>query len=336
MATFRYPADVTKPPFDKWIVFSAMTGRHITRTMVGAEQNVPDIVLNSAVLYLPESALKQAQGVTWQDTELGPLAGKALELLAQSASDLADISWTTMKQTADEVLAGLKGVGSGVATTIKAGGLMEWAKTDIIAGLAAATGTGQGVNIATGQKANPRTDIYFDSQQYRSYNIEFMLVPRNRDEAIAIDNIIEFFQFYMLPSYKHEKEGKGAGFMMGYPYEFEIGIYSSGSELNHVGKIGRSVLKGVTIDHAAGGKVSFIRDDQYIGTPGFNAPGISGLPTITPGQGVTGVGQATGTPTHYPVATTLSLEFQEVRLLGRGDNEIRRKNYDFSVNDPRS
>jgi hypothetical protein len=80
--------------------------------------------------------------------------------------------------------------------------------------------------------------------------------------------------------------------MIGYPYEFVITMFNE----THINKIERSVLTGLTVDHAGGDRIAF----------------------------------ATG---YYPAATTLSLSFKEVRLLGR-DSDVIFRGVDDSVAQP--
>jgi hypothetical protein len=119
--------------------------------------------------------------------------------------------------------------------------------------------------------------------------MEYMLIPRNENEARVIDKIIKFFQFYMLPTYSPTigVNQDIEGLLMGFPYEFEISFWSEGRPtLHHFNKIGRSVLTNVSVDHAGGSQVAF-----------FRAPN----------------GEL------FPAVTKLSLEFQEVRLLARDE-----------------
>jgi len=309
---FQYPADLMRPPFDKWISFRVKAGRHVIRTVTAPEAGDSDRDLAVVHLYLPESALKSTLNSQWAGTDLGPFAGKIIQEIAQSASNLAEINFSSLNsmwENGKAVFSGFGemlssgtagGVGEAIKRAFETGG--EAGKVSLFKGVDAMFGEGL-AQAATGQRVNPRTDMLFQAQQYRTHSFEFMMVPRNKEEAIAIDNIVQFFQFYMLPSYKGEKDPKSMGYMMGFPYEFEIGMYSAQSKqdnyrLRHVAQIGRSVLTTTGVDHAAGGKVAFIRDADVVGDA--------------------------GRVTHFPVATTLSLEFQECRLLGRGDEEIVR------------
>ena len=147
---------------------------------------------------------------------------------------------------------------------------------------------------ALGFRPNPRTDVLFSHVGYRDHRMEYILIPRDEAEAKAIDHIIKFFQFYMLPSYSPTvgKNKDIEGLIMGFPYEFVITFWDEGTpSLHHFNKIGRSVLKSVTVDHAGGSQVAFFKAGNNL----------------------------------YPAVTKLSLEFTEVRLLARDEGAVPEK-----------
>jgi hypothetical protein len=156
--------------------------------------------------------------------------------------------------------------------------------------ISAATAGGNGEAILQsmlGQKIDPRTDMLFGGVQYRKHQFSFTLIPRNQIEAESINSILNIFQFYMLPRY-------GAGtatldsYFIGYPYEFDItmitkeGLAAGGADdaSLHINKIDRSVLTSCNINHAGANRVAFMGN-------------------------------------YYPAATSLVLDFTEVRLQGR-------------------
>ena len=153
-----------------------------------------------------------------------------------------------------------------------------------------------------GAKVNPRTDMLFDSVKYRTHQFSFTLIPRNETEAKSIDEILSVFQFYMLPSFG--KTGEESLFI-GYPYEFTIDMYTGEQELGtgmtsqHINKIDRSVLTRCTIDHSAGNdRVAFAGN-------------------------------------YYPAVSSLELNFTEVRLQGRDEQEVIWRGPKRDYEDPR-
>jgi hypothetical protein len=315
----RYPADLCSPPFDKWIMFSAMTGRHVVRSPPVTEHKTPDVPINSVALYLPNAALASAIVVDYEKNDLGPMVGAAVEFFAQTGTSLFGAKGGGVAGTLDATLRSIQDAGKGALSAISdKGSWVDFFKADasqlLAFGMSRLTGDDGtfAAGILSGTKPNPRTDILYNTQDYRTNELDFLLVPRTLQEAKAIDTICYFFNYYMLPRYQSTQgltDAKVGAFTVGFPYEFEINMFAAGpngtnTTLNHINRIARSVLRGVSIDHAAGGKTAFIKDDGEF----------------------------------YPVATKLCLSFQEVRLLARDSDEIKRDgewNFDNHAGDPR-
>jgi hypothetical protein len=291
----RYPENLGQKPFDKWMCFEARAGRHVLRDRIVPERSTgTDRTLAAVGLYISPSALKDNLSITYDTQALGPFLGSAVELLAQGGSNLFDTRFNTLQDAKDATITLLKAAkqSAGEGTSLK-DSFIEAIKTDLVKLGSSLVGEGAAGAIL-GQKVNPKTDVLFDTQEYRCHSYDFLLAPRSINEAKNIDRIINFFQFYSLPSFRRtagQQAARVGSFMIGFPYEFVITFKDdAGRELEHINRVARSVLKSVAIDHAAGGKTAFIKEgDQF-----------------------------------YPVATRLTLEFQEVILLGRDSDEIKR------------
>jgi len=316
----KYPTELAKPgPFEKWVEFRAMSGRHIGRVGM-SERGRPDSPVARVQLYLPEEALRTEINAAYDQTDIGAFTGalseftaqtdgnymgnmaKSIDNMANSTVDAlvnGDASMTATLETLTTAGAGAwDGIKSlareiGQAATTDGGNMLSQAMFASILNKASSVAPGAAAQI-TGARVNPRTDVLFNHMEYRTHDFEYLLIPRTEAEAEAIDKIIHMFQFYMLPSYSPNLNNNIAGTMIGFPYEFEIAFWSETQPLSHhINKIGRSVLTSVGIDHAAAGNVSFYKSTK-------------------PGAGV------------YPMATKLSLKFMEVTLLARDSDEINR------------
>lgn len=308
--TAKYPADLTSPPYDKWMMISAMSGRHVVRNQAIGDLNTPDIPLRSIGLYIPEAALVSQTSVAYDRNDLGPMVGAAAEFLAQTGSNVFGAKGG--QSGLDAITAGFKDITGRLEKALGDGASWrEFLKADVAALLSNLAGSNGGAVVGSiiGQKPNPRTDILFDTQEYRTHDLDWLMVPRSLDEAKAIDTICYFFNYYMLPRYQSTQglnQAKVGAFMVGFPYEFEVNMYTGNNNgtnapMNHVNRIGRSVVKSVSINHAAGGKTAFIKSNGEF----------------------------------YPVATRLQVSFQEVRLLARDDDDIKRGLPDDFFNNPK-
>ena len=278
-----YPADLGKPPNEKYMLFRVREARHIQRKGMAGENAAADRPIHSVGLYLPPEALHSTLSVEWMEKDMGIVGGAAIS------------AFTAPGTTTDTLVTKLQN-----ALTAGAGATAaSWVANDVVdKALSFATGGGPGMEMLEsmlGARINPRTDMLFDSVKYRQHQFSFTLIPRNETEAKSIDEILSVFQFYMLPSFG--KTGEESLFI-GYPYEFTIDMYTTqthpGRDLGdhsikpseHINKIDRSVLTRCTIDHSAGNdRVAFAGN-------------------------------------YYPAATSLELNFTEVRLQGRDEQKV--------------
>lgn len=286
----KYPADLGKPPYEKYMLFRVSPARHIQRKGMIGEAEGPDRPIHTVGLYLPPEALHSTLSVDWSDKDVGAVGGAAISAFTKPPAP---------NTTDDTVVSKLKAAvtAGGVATVGHWGAeIAEKLLTVVSSG-----GAGKEMlETVLGAKLNPRTDMLFDSVKYRTHQFSFTLIPRNETEAKSIDEILSVFQFYMLPSFGATGE---ESLFIGYPYEFTIDMYTTGSmnwshseyrgatPSQHINKIDRSVLTRCTIDHSAG-------NDRVA----FAGGQTSRL--------------------YYPAATSLELNFTEVRLQGRDEQKV--------------
>ena len=321
MLVAKFPSDLTQK-YNKWCRFDAMLARHVGRhQLVTPENSGGDPVVACVALYLPASALKSSLDVVYEETVF---TGALWEMQGQTATHAmaADINTTdALDATTGDMLINMW---KPMYAAAMSGGLtktaIEWGKKVALGGFGVVDD--KMLSALAGQQANPRTDVIFKNQQYRNWTFDYVMVPRNQTEADDIDKIVQFFQFYMLPSYLNTaatKAAKVGAFMMGFPYEFIISVYGNELDMNmqlagknaglnpaagqlqHIEKIERVVLESISVDHAAGGKTAFVNSN-------------GGL---------------------YPVATSMSLKFQEVVLLGRDSTNIASGRGGYTPADPK-
>ena len=110
---------------------------------------------------------------------------------------------------------------------------------------------------AFGEADNPYMEVLFDRMQLRTFTYNFEFAPRNEDEAIEIQKIIQLFRFHMAP----ELQGAQSRFLT-LPSEFDIHyMYISkdgtNSENDYFNRISTCVLENVTVDYTPGGVKTF-------------------------------------------------------------------------------
>ena len=277
----RYPAELGRPPYEKQMLFEVKQARHLGRRATVGESEMKDGTVAAAALYLPPDALNSTMQVDWSSEEMGLIAGAAMEAFANAGGN------TPTAENIMEKLGAVVPAGFGAGAT-----LMATRFAERLLGALDTQGGATGKSVLQqmfGQKVDPRTDMIFQAARFRTHTFNFTLIPRNQHEGESINNILNMFQFYMLPKYGGSKERVNLdSFFIGFPYEFDITMITSpsaarvGSKMHspHINKIDRSVLTQCQINHAAGDKVAFV--GRY-----------------------------------YPASTTMSLNFTEVRLQGR-------------------
>lgn len=116
------------------------------------------------------------------------------------------------------------------------GGAMAFLKSEGQDDLSNITG------LASGQVINARTNASFTGNQFRTFSFQFSLVPRSRQEADSINNIVKAFRYNT-----YAKEQNGGKTMLAYPPLWTIKFLDSDmNELEHVPKIFKSYLTTFT------------------------------------------------------------------------------------------
>jgi hypothetical protein len=142
-------------------------------------------------------------------------------------------------------------------------------------------------SAVTGVVQNPMAEVLYSNPSFREFNFDFMFYPRSEKEAEEVQRIIHRFRFHQAP----EIDRQTRGFFFVPPSEFDIKFYYNGYENENIPKISTCVLTNVSIDYAPNGFAA------------YEVPG-----DLRPKIGRSGM----------PVATRLTLQFQEVEMITKG------------------
>ena len=284
LSALRYPDSLGTPPFEKWILFQVKKANHINRSGDNKSGADPDVTIASVALYLPPEALSSTLTANYDSSGQGVLGGAIIDASVQAGAELM------------KVLNGTQGIIEGF--------------TNLAVDNAKALGTGIGIkgaqtlleDLGVDQQAqmrllgvvnktvNPRVDLFYQNTEYRTHDMQFTLIPRNKAEAETIDKILNVFNEAMLADYGGNFLESDTPAFIGYPYEFEIMMFTEVNRAkHHINTIDRSVLKSVSINHASGTRVAFV--------------------------------DSRGEAEYYPASTTLRLSFQETRIQGRNNQK---------------
>lgn len=129
----------------------------------------------------------------------------------------------------------------------------------------------------TGQILNPNTEVLYKGPMMRNFSLQFKMVPNNNDDAIRIRKIIHTFKYATLPKYGGSGDKETASFVK-VPQIVDVS-FMKGSSLNPwVTQFKPCVIKNVSVSYTPDGTWARL-------------------------------------PNGSPVATTLSLQFQETKMV---------------------
>ena len=274
---FTYPKD-TNPGLPHYIRFVARRSYTSTQSSRGTPNG-------EVVLYMPPDALKTQYSQGIGDVEMGGFISLAGSDMGGAGAQMASGDFMGALATAG-VLKG-KVEGSDKFNIIKD---MGKAAVGGFAKKFAGTTAAQAVSRATGQILNPhKAMVYQGPGGFRTFSFTFILVPKSKDEAKEIFNIVKFFKKRM-----HPGTGAGAGInnlssvTLTYPDEFEIKYYVNHKEVDGsdytkpLFKIHNCFMDSFGVDYSTSGLTSFTDDNQ-------------------------------------PLTTTMTLSFKETQLLTKKD-----------------
>jgi len=110
---------------------------------------------------------------------------------------------------------------------------------------------------AQGYALNPQLQMIYRGTGLRTFQLSFTFTPKSRNEAQAVNNIINQFRFYSSPSLGQkvgEKTTTTTNSMFLIPPSlFDIEFYVNGEPSEYLPKYGRCILDNVDINHAPNG-----------------------------------------------------------------------------------
>ena len=147
------------------------------------------------------------------------------------------------------------------------------------------------VAAGLGVVTNPMIEVLYTSPSLRNFRFDFVFYPQNQLEALAVQKIINSFQFHQAPEIA--KNGTNGYFLVP-PSEFDIEFYYAGKENVNLPAISTCVLTSVDIDYAPNGFTAYQSSNP------------------NPEMGGTGM----------PVAIKMSLDFKETSIVTKASRQF--------------
>ena len=195
-------------------------------------------ITDSVALYLP-GGVQDTTTANYNDSKTG-IAGFLVATGAVAVGGDA-------KKISESIVAGTEGILKDSAA--RAIGL--------VAELGGAEGAEQLVKKAFGEADNPYMEVLFDSMALRTFTYNFTFAPKNEQEALEVQKIIQLFRFHMAPELR-----PGVNRYLGLPSQFDLHyMYLSKdgatSENNFYNRIATCVLQNCDVNYTPNGVKSF-------------------------------------------------------------------------------
>lgn len=120
---------------------------------------------------------------------------------------------------------------------------------------AGATGAKAAAEITSGKVVNNRMEVVFEGMERRDFSFTFKMMPKSKEEAVNVDNIVKTFRFYSAPSFDGAP-GTSRTFIV--PATFDIEYFYQGGRNNFLNRISTCVLMNCNVTFG-GERVQFFK-----------------------------------------------------------------------------
>jgi len=171
-------------------------------------------------------------------------------------------------------------------------GLAVGATQNLAGSLGGGDDVGRALSLATlGKVMNPMLEMVYQSPNFRTFQFDFMFYPRDEQEALEVQNIIDRFKYHQAPEYGGD--GESRNLTLRPPSEFDIKFYyGAGENPNIPGVAPGCVLTTIDVNYAPNGWSAY----------------------EVPGENIASLGR-----TGMPTAIQLTLQFTETTILTKND-----------------
>lgn len=183
--------------------------------------NKTTITTGGIALYIP-STVEVASTAGYEQIDLNFIVGAPFRGETANRLDLIKSAYDAFLSDTAIKLGGLAAVGAAAKL------LSEFSSTaGAFSGSDIPDKIRNAILIDTGKSFNPFREIMFKGIDFRNFSFTFTFYPRNQKESIIVNNIINLFQYHMLPEEKNEF---GGGRFWVNPSDFDIEFYKFNPE----------------------------------------------------------------------------------------------------------
>ena len=116
------------------------------------------------------------------------------------------------------------------------------------------------ISRSSGQVLNPNMELLFKGVKLRSFNFEYNLVARDRDEANQIKGMITTLKKAMAPRKSSGSSGSGGGLFISAPNVFQLTYKKGASKHPFLHTFKPSALLNMTVDYTGSGTYATYSD----------------------------------------------------------------------------
>jgi len=262
----NFPANMEQ--VDHYVQFGAYAEQHFP---AAGKPRSDTSLMDSVRLPMPNS-LPAAYAQTYKETDLGPL-GASIAAGAQEGGlvdafesgdmeRIATAASNSYKSALKEL--GVSGAGAMLLQGATEGGAIAGAAGGGVVGAGIGAGVQKGVEAVAataGKAVNPHMAVIYERPQFRKFQFQYNLRPKNRQESVLLKQIIFFFKYYSAPSIEKESH------FINYPNQFKIFFKHN----DFLFKMGDCVLNNVSVDYHGEGTPLYY-DATQGGGRNFKAP----------------------------------------------------------------
>ena len=208
----------------KMATFEGRSGRNASLIL----EKLPTTLLQRSIaLYMPPNVQVDYQ-VKYADQEIGVLAMAGAAIINELQTN--NSFETKLSNVFDTVAgAGREGAIAGISKVLDT----------------AATGAAALIQMQSGTVITPRMEMMFEGVGRRSFNYTFNFIPKSKQEALVIEEIIKHFKFYAMPAYSNKQTRRE----MDIPGTFDIEYMYKGKRNSFLNKIHTCFLTKVGVQY---------------------------------------------------------------------------------------
>lgn len=256
-----FPSDLED--VDHWVAFSISKRWNWMQDELENSASKKDI-LTTIFLPVPYN-LQTGYDSKWNSAEIGPIGMHAANVVGSLNHDVRAVftgDMTVGRGVSNVVDGILKAIDPATSLATVANIAVQMAESELAPAVAAAVGNKMGGSLgallagvagattqdvlagvmgAVGIVRNPHQAMLFGGVDFRTHNFQYKFVPKSREEADTIREIIGRFKYHMSPGYT------AAGQFFEYPETFDIDFKYE----RHLFNIGNSVLTRFDVNYHA-------------------------------------------------------------------------------------